>query len=364
MTIEEAVERIGVGRFQHKLLVICGLGWAADAMEVIIIAFVLPAIIDHWGLTGAQASWLTPAIFIGMAIGATGWGWISDRVGRKLGFQATIAIDSIFGLLSALSPTFGVLLVTRIITGIGGGPTLPVDYSIFAEYLPKKQRGRWLVLLEGFWAVGHLVVALLAWAIFPNITDSALNWRLLLAISALPGLVIVLVRRFIPESPRYLLINGQEDEARAVLMQVAEENGVDITIDRLVPQPRTEKVPVRALWKPAFARRTAVAWVAWFGIAFGYYGTLIWLPRIFGQLGFETLAVYQTQVIIALVQIPGYISAALLIERWGRKRTLGVYLAASALFTYVFAILAGLAAVPAALDVGATSQMTFLPLGA
>jgi putative MFS transporter len=363
-TLEQAIEEIGVGRFQKKLLIICGLGWAADAMEVIIIAFVLPAVIGLWGLSGAQAGWLTPAIFIGMAVGAIFWGRLSDRIGRKVGFQATIAIDSIFGLLSAFSPNFIFLFITRVITGFGIGGTLPVDYSIFAEYLPKEKRGRWLVILEGFWAVGHLVLAIAAWLVFTNISNPNLNWRLLLALSAVPGLLILPIRRFIPESPRYLLINGREEEARAVLHRVAEENGVDLQLDKLVAQPRAPKVPLTTLLAEKFRTRTVMLWVAWFTIAFGYYGTLIWLPRIFGELGFSTPAVYQNQVIIALVQIPGYISAAVLIEKWGRKQTLSVYLALSAVFTYVFALLAGMSPVAAVPVVLATSLMTFFTLGA
>jgi putative MFS transporter len=132
---------------------VCGLGWAADAMEVLLIAFALPASGEEWNLSNAQKGLLGTAIFLGMLVGAWGWGWISDRVGRKVGFISTVAIDSIFGLLSAFSPSFVWLLILRTITGIGVGGTLPVDYSIFAEYLPAQKRGRYLVLLESFWAL-------------------------------------------------------------------------------------------------------------------------------------------------------------------------------------------------------------------
>src|SRR5512138_1163298 len=101
ITYDEAIEEIGFGRFQRKLMWVCDLGWAADAMEVLLIAFALPALGEEWGLSNQQKGLLSTAIFLGMLAGAWTWGWLSDRMGRKLGFISTVAIDSVFGLLSA-----------------------------------------------------------------------------------------------------------------------------------------------------------------------------------------------------------------------------------------------------------------------
>lgn len=354
ITIDEAIDQIGIGRFQYRLLFICGLGWAADAMEVIIIAFVIPQVIAEWGITSAQAGVLGTAIFVGMLLGAWFWGTIADRVGRKLGFQLTVLVDSVFGFLSALAPSFPWLVGLRAITGFGVGGTLPVDYAIFSEYLPREQRGRWLVLLESFWAVGTIVAAGLAWLLIPR-----LGWRWLLAVSAVPGLIIFLIRRHIPESPRYLALDGREDEAHAVLEQVAQVNGVAVDLPRLHAVPRSTRQTTRALWSPSFARQTAMLWVAWFTISLGYYGTLIWLPNIFVQRGFDFLRTYQNTFILALAQLPGYFSAAYLVEKWGRKWTLASYLAMSGVFTLLFAVVNGLTWI-----VAAASLMSFFTLGA
>ncbi len=353
-TLEEAIEAIGFGRFQRKLLLICGAGWAADAMEVLIIAFVIPAVIKEWGLTSQQAGFLGTAIFLGMLLGAWFWGTISDYIGRKWGFQLTVLVDSVFGFLSALAPSFPVLVILRALTGFGVGGTLPVDYSIFAEYLPREKRGRYLVILESFWALGTIVAAALAWILVPN-----LGWRWLLAVSAVPGLIVYFIRRYVPESPRYLLINGREEEARAVLQQVARENGVDVEIPALAPIARTQRVTVTALWKRPFARVTLMLWIVWFTISLGYYGVFIWLPRIFVKQGFTFLRSYQNVFLMALAQLPGYFSAAYLVDRWGRKPTLGVYLILSGVFTYLFAVAANLTAILAA-----AVWMSFFNLGA
>ncbi len=332
MTFDEAIEQVGYGRFQTKLMIICGLGWAADAMEVLLISFALPAIAAEWGLTIAQRGLLGTAIFLGMLAGALFWGRLSDLIGRKVGFVSTIAIDSIFGLLSAFAPSFGWLVALRTMTGFGVGGTLPVDYSIFAEYLPSERRGRYLVLLEAFWALGVIAAAGLAWLIVPNF-----GWRWLLAVSAVPGLIIFVIRRQIPESPRFLLVNGQPEKARAVLELVARTNGTQLPDRPLRPIERTTPPGARELLRPGLRRTTLLLWTMWFTISLGYYGVFTWLPTFFSSSGMQLLPVYQNTFILALAQLPGYFSAAYLVEKWGRRPTLAFYLTASGVFTYLFA---------------------------
>jgi putative MFS transporter len=335
-------------------MIICGLGWAADAMEVLLISFVLPAVGEEWGLSNTQKGLLGTAVFLGMLVGAWGWGWISDRIGRKTGFISTVAIDSIFGLLSAFSPSFIWLLILRALTGVGVGGTLPVDYSIFAEYLPAKKRGRYLVLLEAFWALGSIAAAGLAWLIVPRF-----GWRWLLVVSALPGLIIYFIRRSIPESPRYLLVSGRSDEARRVLDLVARENGVTLSAGKIQPPPPSKRGQVKDLWSPKLVRTTVLLWVLWFAISLGYYGVFTWLPSYFRAKGMALLPIYQNTFILALAQLPGYFTAAYFVEKVGRRLTLAVYLVLSGLFTYLFAVATNLPLV-----VGMAAWMSFFTLGA
>lgn len=354
MSFDEAIQQVGFGRFQTKLMVLCGLGWAADAMEVLLISFALPAIGEEWGLSAAQKGLLGTAIFLGMLVGALVWGRLSDLVGRKIGFVSTVAIDSVFGLLSAFAPSFAWLVILRTMTGFGVGGTLPVDYSIFAEYLPQEKRGRYLVLLESFWALGVIAAAGLAWLIVP-----IAGWRWLLAASAVPGLLIFLIRREIPESPRYLLVNGQPERAREVLEQVARANGTSLSNLPLLPLEKTAQPRAMDLLKPKLRRTTLLLWAMWFAISLGYYGVFTWLPTFFRSSGMAALPVYQNTFILALAQLPGYFSAAYLVEKWGRRRTLAFYLVASGVFTYLFA-----AATNLTMLVAMGIWMSFFTLGA
>ncbi len=332
LSFEEAIGAIGWGKFHTKLMILCGISWAADAMEVLIISFVLPAAGKEWGMTPAQMGILGTAIFLGMLLGAFVWGRLSDIWGRKIGFVATVAISGVFGLLSAFSPSFTWLVVLRALTGFGVGGTLPVDYSIFAEFLPPHKRGRYLVLLESFWALGSILAAGLAWLIVPT-----LGWRWLLGIVAVPGLIAFWIRREIPESPRFLLVHGKTDEARKVLELVAKQNGRTLPSRPLKPIIMGAKTKISDLLKPGLARTSLLLWLLWFAISLGYYGTFTWLPNFFKSTGMALLPVYQNAFILALAQVPGYFSAAYLVEKIGRKRTLAIYLIASGIFTYLFA---------------------------
>lgn len=354
VSFDQALEAAGYGRFQRRLLVICGLGWAADAMEVLLVSFALPAMAAEWALSPFQKSALATSIFIGMLAGAVFWGRLADRIGRKAGFILTIAIDSIFGLASAFAPGFSSFLILRTLTGFGVGGTLPVDYGMFSEYLPAKDRGRRLVLLESFWAVGTLAAAGLAWLVVPR-----LGWRWLFAFSALPGLLLFAIRGSVPESPRFLFAQGRGAEARAVLERVARENGTRLPDGELEAPPEPRPSSLAELFSPRQARTTILLWIVWFMISIGYYGAFTWIPSWFRAKGLSLPSVYPNAFIMALAQLPGYFSAAWLVERWGRTKTLGAYLAASGAAAWLFA----LSATPLEV-VGSAVLLSFFALGA
>ena len=334
--VGDLIDRIGMGRFQRRLLVACGASWAADAMEVLLIGFALPSLMSDWNLARPQAGLLVSALFLGMLAGAWFWGTFSDFTGRRLSFLATIGVDSIFGLASAFSPDFNVLIILRFLTGFGVGGSLPVDYAVFSEFMPTAKRGRWLVYLESFWALGTILAACLAWLVVPLFPK--IGWRYMLAASALPGLLVFWLRRTVPESPRHLMLKGREAEARAVLEGIARMNGSTLEIGPLAPEPAVQRLPPATLIRKGYLKSTVMATAVWFLLSLGYYGLFTWLPGIFRAQGFSFLATYQNTLILALAQIPGYFSAAWLVERWGRVKTLGAFLLGGAVGTYLFAV--------------------------
>jgi putative MFS transporter len=355
-TVSEVLDRVPIGAFHRRLLAICGSAWAFDGMEVILISFTLPVLIGAWGLSGLAAGLLGAASLMGMVVGNWGWGWYADRRGRKDAFQWTVLTYSAFAGLTALAVGFYSGFALRFLTGVGLGGALAVDTSYLSEHLPTDRRGRYLVYLDAFWPIGNILAVLLAWVFLSALASPAgtvavpvlggvAGWRLLFASAAFPALLVFVIRSQLRETPYYLAQSGDVAGATERIRASAEETGErePPAVEAVETTPAAE---FSRLFQPDLRRRTLMIATAWFAINFGYYGVFIWLPQTVGAAGvvesvtlagatFEGIYVYF--VLIGLVQIPGYLSAAYLVERVGRRFTLGSYLLLSGLFTFVFA---------------------------
>jgi putative MFS transporter len=329
------INKTGAGRFQKKMLAICGFTWAFNAMEIMIIAFILPVVTFAWNLKPHEAGLIGASIFIGMLIGAWFWGTVSDYIGRKKTFLATVFFFSVFTFLGAFIPSdFLILAFLRGLAGFGVGGMLPVVSTLLSEYVPTRKRGRYLVYLESFWILGTLLAALLAWYIIPTF-----GWRVLFAIGGFPIVMMFFIYRFVPESPRYLVLCGEKDKACNIVRNIARENKVDLQFESVNSHKRTSKITVSRLWHRDFARTTTMLWVAWFFLTLSNYGVLIWLPTYFYRtLSFSIGLIYTFVILSSLGQIPGYLIAIFSIERLGRKKVTGIFITLSALFAFLFAI--------------------------
>ena len=355
LAYEAALERAGTGPFQRRLLGVFGLVWAADAMQVLAVGFTAVSIAASFGLTVTQALQTGTAFFFGMLLGASLFGRLADRYGRRRVLVWTVAADAVFGIASAFAPGFGVLLLLRFLTGAAVGGTLPVDYALMAEFLPARSRGRWLVALEGFWAVGTLAVALVAWGL--SLAGVAEAWRWIFLATALPACVGFFLRLRLPESPMYLLGAGRGAEARAVVDGMLAANGRPALEAGAVLEPPA-KARAGGLFAPGLRRRTGLILAVWFLVSISYYGVFVWVPAKLAAEGFGFVRGYGFLVLVALAQLPGYVLAAYGVERWGRKPTLIGFLLASAVGCLMFTFAGSASMVAAAL-----MTMSFALLG-
>lgn len=327
IAIEDVLTRAGIGPFQRRLLGIFGLVWAADAMQVLAVGFTAASIARTFDLPLAKALQTGTLFFLGMLIGAALFGRLADRFGRRKILLITVVCDAIFGTLSIFASSFEILLVLRFFTGAAVGGTLPVDYAMMAEFLPPKNRGRWLIFLEGFWAVGTVAVGLAAWAASSaGVTDV---WRWVFAATALPAIFGCGLRIWVPESPMYLLKKGATDDSKKVLNQMLRVNGKpELQNNESLARPETGAP--KGLFAPDLRRRTMLMLGIWFLVSTSYYGVFTWLPAKLAGDGFGFVRGYGFLVIVALAQIPGYALAAYGVEAWGRKPTLISFLFLSA----------------------------------
>ncbi|KOF53684.1 MULTISPECIES: MFS transporter [unclassified Achromobacter] len=354
ISVEQGIQAAGVGKFQYRLFVIFGLVWLADAMQVLSIGFSAPTIAKTFGITVPQALQTGTSFFVGMLIGAFVFGRLADRIGRRPVLMMAVIVDACAGVASAFAPEFGWLLLLRFLTGIGVGGTLPVDYTMMAEFLPSDRRGRWLVLLESFWAVGTICLAVLALAAASRGDDA---WRMIFFVTGLPALIGVALRFYIPESPMYLNRSGRPGQARKVLERVARVNGRSPEIPEIKPE-LLERKPLSALFSSGYRRRSVSLFLAWALISIAYYGVFVYLPIKLSSAGFAFMRGQEFLVVLALVQLPGFALSAYGVERWGRKPTLIGFLLLSAAGCMLYSL--GTSPV---VVVGSTLLMSFSLLG-
>ncbi|WP_328293009.1 MFS transporter [Kineococcus sp. NBC_00420] len=324
-TVSQRLDTLPFTRRHRRLLVGSGVGWALDAFDVGLVAYVLVALKAQWHLDATQLSWIASIGFAGMALGATFGGLLADRIGRRQVFAVTLFVYGIATGAAALSWSLGALLVFRFLVGLGLGAELPVASTLVSEFAPRRIRGRVVVALEAFWALGWTLAALVGYLLVPASED---GWRWALALGALPAVYAVVVRRGLPESVRFLLSKGRTAEATAVVEEFEAAAGVRPAGD-LVPDPRP--VGGHGIWHPTLRRRTLGLWLVWFFVNFSYYGAFTWIPSLLVEDGFTVIRSLQFTLIITLAQLPGYAVAAVLVETWGRRRTLALFLVGSAL---------------------------------
>lgn len=289
---------------RNRLLTIAGIGWTFDAMDVGILSFVIAALAADWNLSATEMGWIGSVNSIGMVFGAFIFGILADKIGRKNVFILTLVLFSVASGLSAFTTTLAVFLVLRFIVGAGLGGELPVASTLVSESVEAKERGRIVVLLESFWAIGWLIAAIISYFIIPEY-----GWRLALILTAIPALYAIYLRLKLPDSPQF----------------TAKRN-------------RTQSVwqNIKDVWSEKYAKSTLMLWIVWFTVVFSYYGMFLWLPSVMMMNGFTMIQSFGYVLIMTLAQLPGYFTAAWLIERMGRKFVLVVFLSGTALSALIF----------------------------
>lgn len=333
LTRSARLDRLPFTRQHRRLVLGSGAGWALDAMDVGLISFVMAALAAEWDLGTTTLSWVASVGFIGMAVGASLGGLLADRIGRRQVFALTLLVYGLATGAAALSWSVAALLVFRFLIGLGLGAELPVASTLVSEFAPARIRGRVVVVLEAFWAVGWLLAALIGYYVVP-LDD---GWRWAFAIGAVPALYAVVVRYGLPESVRFLESRGRYDDAEAAVRRFEESAGVAAPERPAAERPAVADVPgPGALWAEGLRARTASLWTVWFGVNFAYYGAFIWIPTLLVASGLDLVRSFEYTLIITLAQLPGYAAAAVLVEVWGRRATLSTFLAGSAVSAMLF----------------------------
>lgn len=364
--VSARLDRLPMTGYQRKLFAIIATAWFFDSMDLGIMTFVLGSIRAEFGLDSAQTGLLASCSFIGMFIGAAGAGMLADMFGRKPVFQISMILWGVGSLLCGLAQNVNELMGYRVLLGIGMGMEFPIGLAMVSEIVPSRSRGRYVAILEGFWPLGFIAAGVLAYACLDLV-----GWRGIFIALAVPALFVFVLRRGVPESPRWLEGAGRHEQADAIVERI--ERGVIAARGGMPLEPVREVAFTAAaalsrglvfaeLWKGVYARRTLMLWALWLFALLGYYGITSWLSVLLQQAGHEVTKSVLYTVLISLAGVPGFIFSAWLLEAWGRKPTCVFMLVGSAAAAFVYGQVAAHQAPVAAL-IGAGLFMQFFMFG-
>ena len=292
---------------------------------------------------------------VGAFLGALFWGTISDYIGRRTSFQATVGLFAVFTGLVAVSWNVLSLSVFRFLSNFGLGGEVPVTLTLSSEYSPGRIRGAMTGNIMAAFPVGLVLAASLSLLIIPR-----WGWRALFIIGVVPALLLFFVRRYMPESARFLLSKGRIAEAEATVAGIEKDAiGRSLTADEIkslanlhpeVAAP--SKVTVFELLAPGRAKNTLLLWIVSFGFLWASNGILFMLPTILTQRGIPLTQAISFQLVQALSAVVGYSACGFLIDRYGRRPVLFLYYFVGAFFHLWFAMASGMWLYAAAAAVG------------
>jgi MFS family permease len=297
---------------QRRTVLAAGLGWMLDAFDVMLYSIVLATLMREFGMTKATAGLLNTLTLVASAIGSFVFGLLADRAGRRRMLSFSILTYSVFTFACGFSTTITMLAVFRFLLGLGMGGEWNSGATLVAETWPGAWRGRALGIVQSSWALGYAGAAIVA-----NLILARANWRWVFFAGVLPALAVFWIQRDVPEP---------------ALWQRSRE------------QLAASSASIRALWRAALPRLFALLSMNTFGM-FAWWGLFTWIPAYLalpvarGGRDFSRLDFTWFLVILNLCgMLPGYLLFGVLADRFGRKRTIILYLVFAALSVPAFAL--------------------------
>lgn len=235
------LDRLPWSRFHRLVVVALGITWILDGLEVTLAGSVAAALqtSPRLQLTPEQVGLTGSAYLAGAVLGALFFGHLTDRLGRKKLFNVTLGVYLVATAATAFSWDFASFMLFRFLTGAGIGGEYAAINSAIQELIPARLRGRLDLAINGSFWLGAAFGALLSvWLLDPNVLSPDMGWRVAFGSGAVLGLVILYLRRFLPESPRWLMIHGKPNEAEQVVSEIEARVVADVKVP-LAPVPAT-----------------------------------------------------------------------------------------------------------------------------
>ena len=316
-------------------------GWMLDGMDVMVYSFVIPALIFQWHLTQAQAGVLGTATLLISAVG--GWlaGIAADRYGRTRVLQVTIFWFAFFTFLSGFAHSYWQLLITRGLQGLGFGGEWAVGSVLMGEVIRPQHRGKAVGTVQAGWAIGWGMAAIGYTALF-SFLPSEWAWRVMFWIGILPALLVVYIRRHVPE-PEVWKRAREHVRRSGARLQFLE------------------------IFNPSILRITLLTSLMSVGLQGGYHAITTWLPTYLATVrGLSVLSTGGDVYVVIVGSFCGYLVSAYCTDRLGRKWTLLLFAVNSALAAWAYTRLpiGNRFMLPLGFPLGFFASGSFSPIGA
>ena len=326
-SVTARLDRIPVWPYERKLLWIVGAGYFFAFFDIVTISFAAPVIATQFHVSKATVTLSVTSSLIGYIIGSFADSTIADKWGRKLSLGLSVAVFSLGTILAAVSTNVTQLIIFRFIAGLGIGAEIAAVTTYIGELSPARLRGRYTSWATTAAYAGFSVVPFVARALVPTFAS---GWRILFLIGALGGVTILIMRRDLPPSPRWLVSQGRDEEAREVV-EAAEQSALEnIEGDRL-PEPEpvpeeavAERVPIKALLRRPMAGRVGLFVGIWFLYYIGNYGWLTLAPTLFTDKGYSLADSTTYLVVSGIGFLVGAYATTRFSDRFERKYSIAL----------------------------------------
>lgn len=348
---------VPLNRAHWTLVTVLVITLAIDVMKPATLGFVMPGMSAEYGMEKSRASLLALFALTGTTVGSVVWGRIADRFGRRSAILLS-ALMFIGTAICGAMPSFGWNLAMCFLMGASAGGLLPITFTLMAETVPALHRGWLLVALGGLGTSGGYLLAAGAAAVL----EPMFSWRVLWLLGLPTGALIIVLNRFIPESPRFLSSMGMHEQARALLERFAGRRGNIERDDEAHPGAPVidESHPVVGVRQLMHGRHAPISWsllvagTAWGLVNFGF---LLWLPVNLTELGVDPAAASALLAKSAIYALPGIAVVIWLYYRWSSFKSLVLFLGLTAASLLVFAVLDALSVRSALMTTLATAAL-------
>lgn len=298
---------------------IIGAATFFDGYTVIAIAYAMPVLVKEWGLKPEETGYILSMGYLGQLFGAVFFGWLAERIGRLSVLLFTILLFVSMDAACLFAWGAGSMMLFRFVQGIGTGGEVPVASAYINEYIGSKGRGRFFLLYEVMFLFGLVGAGLIARGLVP-----VYGWKAMFIVGLVPAAVLIPLRFFMKESPRWLAAKGRWADADRIVRGL-EESAVarGHTLEPPKPMARAEAKSTdwRELFQGIYRMRTFTIWAMWFCSYLVANGMIAWLPTLYRQtfkLPLETALLYG--LLTSVAGVVASIACALLIDKVGRKR--------------------------------------------